>query len=44
MTWWSDGDAVAMTGTGRVLGAKSGVCSVHVQAGDCAAVLKVTVK
>ena len=44
VTWWSDGDAVAVTGTGRVLGVKSGVCSVHVQAGYSAAVLQVTVK
>ena len=44
VTWWSDGAAVAVTGTGRVLGVKSGTCSVHVRAGDSTAVLKVTVK
>ncbi len=44
VTWWSDGGAVAVTGTGYVVGVKAGTCKVHVQAGDKSAVLTVTVK
>ena len=44
VTWWSDGGAVAVTGTGYIVGMEAGTCSVHVQAGDSTAVLKVTVK
>ena len=44
VTWWSDGGAVAVTGTGYVVGVKAGTCKVHVQAGGKSAVLTVTVK
>ena len=44
VTWWSDDDAVAVTGTGLVIGVKAGSGVVHVQAGGQSAVLTVTVK
>ncbi|MGO5319721.1 Ig-like domain-containing protein, partial [Bifidobacterium boum] len=44
VTWWSDDDAVAVTGTGLVIGVKAGSGVVHVQAGGKSAVLTVTVK
>ena len=44
VTWWSDDDAVAVTGTGLVVGVKAGSGVVHVQAGGKSAVLTVTVK
>jgi alpha-amylase len=34
VTWWSDDDVVAVTGTGLVVGVKAGSGVVHVQAGS----------
>nr|AIA94889.1 CAZy families GH13/CBM20 protein [uncultured Bifidobacterium sp.] len=42
--WWSDGAAVAVSGTGVVYGVAAGTAKVHVKAGGKTAVLTITVK
>ncbi len=42
--WWSDGEAVAVTGTGYVIGVRTGTCRVHLRCGDATAVVEVTVR
>ncbi len=42
--WWSDGDAVAVTGTGYAIAVQKGTCRVHLRCGNKTALLEITVR
>ena len=42
--WWSDGAAVAVSGTGTVYGVQTGTAKVNVKVGNQTATITITIK